>query len=429
MDQCIAFVDLVLVLSGSNSEVNVLWIRSKQRFEVKKMENVSVSTTSIIHLPDDCLSFIYQRLDNLEDHDSFGLTCHRFLNIQNTNRRSLQFQCSLSLLIHSSLSQTNPAVNSDHLHRLLARFQWLEHLSLSGCTLLNDSSLASLRYPGARLRSLHLDCCYGVSDDGISTVASFCPNLRVVSLYRCGISDVGLETLARAASSRLRCVNLSYCPLVSDSGVRALSQACLRIESVKISNCKSITGVGFSGSSPSLGYVDAESCCQLEAKGIAGIVSGGGIEFLNVSGAVCNIRRDGLVPIGSGVASKLRVLNLRMCRTVGDESIRAIAKGCPLLQEWNLALCHEVRVLGWEGVGKWCRKLERLHVNRCRNLCDQGLLGIRSGCKSLRMLYMNGNARLTPTAVEMFKLHRGDVTLRSEEVMVIGPDWRLYTRG
>ncbi|KAJ0234081.1 F-box/LRR-repeat protein 12 [Hirschfeldia incana] len=397
------------------------------------MENVSESDdvkTSITHLPDDCLSFIYQRLDNLDDHDSFGLTCHRFLNIQNTNRRSLQFQCSLSLLNNppSPFSQTNPHVNSDHLHSLLTRFQWLEHLSLSGCTLLNDSSLTSLRFPGARLLSLHLDCCYGVSDDGISTVASFCPNLREVSLYRCSISDIGLETLARAASLRLRCVNLSHCPLVSDHGVRALTQACLQIESVKISNCKSITGVGFSGSSPTLGYVDAERC-QVEPKGIAGIVSGGGIEFLNVSGAVCYIGKDDLVPIGSGIASKLRVLNMRMCRTVGDESVIAIAKGCPLLQEWNLALCHEVKVAGWEAVGKWCRKLEKLHVNRCRNLCDQGLLGIRSGCKSLRILYMFGNARLTPTAVEMFRLHRGDVALRREEVMVIGPDWRLYTRG
>ncbi|KAL0744180.1 hypothetical protein Bca4012_085693 [Brassica carinata] len=395
------------------------------------MENVSEPDdveTSIIHLPDDCLSFIFQRLDNLDDHESFGLTCHRFLNIQNTNRRSLQFQCSLSVLNPSTLSQSIPAVNSDHLHRLLTRFQWLEHLSLSGCTVLNDSSLASLRYPGARLLSLHLDCCYGVSDNGISTVASFCPNLRVVSLYRCNISDIGLETLARG-SLPLRCVNLSYCPLVSDHGVRALSQACLQIESVKISNCKSITGVGFSGSSPTLGYVDAEYCCQLDPKGVAGIVSGGGIEYLNISGAVCHIRKDGLVPIGSGIASKLRVLNLRMCRTVGDESIKAIAKGCPLLQEWNLALCREVRVSGWEAVGKWCRNLEKLHVNRCRNLCDQGLLAIRSGCKNLRILYMNGNARLTPTAVEMFKLHRGDVTVRREEVMVIGPDWRLYTRG
>ncbi|XP_013750582.2 F-box/LRR-repeat protein 12 [Brassica napus] len=395
------------------------------------MENVSESDdvrTSIIHLPDDCLSFIFQRLDNLEDHDSFGLTCHRFLNIQNINRRSLQFQCSLSLLNSPTLSQTTLAVNSDHLHRLLTRFQWLEHLSLSGCTVLNDSSLASLRYPGAKLHSLHLDCCYGVSDDGISTVASFCPNLRVVSLYRCGISDIGLETLARAASLALRCVNLSYCPLVSDFGVKALTQACVQLESVKISNCKSITGVGFINSSPTLGYVDAESC-QLEPKGVAGIISGGGVEFLNISGPVSYIGKDGLVPIGSGVASKLRVLNIRMCRTVGDESIKAIAKGCPLLQEWNLALCHEVRVEGWEAVGKWCCSLKRLHVNRCRNLCDQGLLGIRRGCKNLRILHMNGNARLTTTAIEMFKLHRGDVTLRSEEVMVIGPDWGLYTRG
>lgn len=390
------------------------------------MSESDVVETSITHLPDDCLSFIFQRLDNVADHDSFGLTCHRLLNIQNISRRSLQFQCSLAVLNPSSLSQTNLDVNSYHLHRLLIRFQWLEHLSLSGCTVLNDSSLASLRFPGARLHSLYLDCCFGISDDGIFTIASFCPNLRVVSLYRCNISDIGLETLARA-SLPLKCVNLSCCPLVTDFGIKALSQACLQLESVKISNCTSITGVGFNGCSPTLGFVDAESC-QLEPKGITGIISGGGIEFLNISGVSCYIHKDGLVPIGSGIASKLRILNLRMCRTVGDESIEAIAKGCPMLQEWNLALCHEVKVLGWVAIGKWCCNLKKLHVNRCRNLCDQGLLALRCGCMNLQILYMNGNARLTPTAIEMFRLHRADITLRTEEMMVIGPDWRLYTK-
>ncbi|CAN8269974.1 unnamed protein product [Cochlearia groenlandica] len=387
------------------------------------MDDIAIPIT---HLPDDCLSFIFQRLDDVTDNDSFGLTCHRWLNIQNISRRSLQFQCSFTVLSPSSLSQTNLDVNSHHLHRLLTRFQWLESLSLSGCTVLSDLSLVSLRYPGARLLSLYLDCCFGVSDNGISTIASFCPNLRVISLYRCNVSDIGLETLARACLP-LRRVNLSYCPMVSDFGIKALSQACLQLESVKISNCKSITGVGFSGCSPALGYVDAESC-QLEPKGITGIISGGGIEFLNISGASCYIRKDGLVPIGSGIDSKLRILNLRMCRTVGDESIKAIAKGCPLLQEWNLALCHEVKVSGWEAVGKWCCSLQKLHVNRCRNLCDQGLLALRCGCKNLQILYMNGNARLTPTAIEIFKLHRADITIRKEEVMVIGPDWSLYGR-
>ncbi|CAA7050946.1 unnamed protein product [Microthlaspi erraticum] len=382
-----------------------------------------VVETSIIHLPDDCLSFIFQRLNNVDDHDSFGLTCHRWLNIQNINHRSLQFQCSYTLLNPSTLSQRSPDISSNHLHRLLTRFQWLEHLSLSGCTVLDDSSLASLRYPGERLHSLYLDCCVSVSDNGISTVASFCPSLTVVSLYRCNVTDIGLEALARA-SLPLQRVNLSHCHLVSDVGVKALSQACLQLESVKISNCNNITGVGFDGCSPTLGYVDAE-LCELEPEGIEGIISGGGIEFLNISGA----SKDGLLAIRSGLASKLRILNLRMCRTVGDEAIKAIAKGCPLLQEWNLALCHGVKVSGWEAVGKWCCNLEKLHVNRCRNLCDQGLFAIRSGCKNLRTLYMSGNLRLTSTAIEMFKLHRADVALERDEVMVIGPDWRLYARG
>ncbi|GAV68400.1 hypothetical protein CFOL_v3_11903, partial [Cephalotus follicularis] len=147
----------------------------------------------IMHLPDDCLSFIFQRLDCRSDRESFGLTCHRWLNIQNISRRSLEFNCSFTQLDISLLSHTR-------------------------------------------------------------------------------------------------------------------------------------------------------------------------------------------------LASRLKFLNLRMCRTVDDESIAAIAKECPLLKEWNLALCHEVRISGWMSIGLNCHKLKKLHVNRCRNLCDRGLQALRDGCKQLSVL-------------------------------------------
>ena len=97
------------------------------------------------------------------------------------------------------------------------------------------------------------------------------------------------------------------------------------------------------------------------------IVSGGGLKFLNIAGLSCLNFKDRLAAIGNGFAAGLKILSLRMCRTVGDASIVAIAKGCPQLQEWNLALCHEVR---FSGFGLNCHNLEKLHVNCCRNLCD-----------------------------------------------------------
>ncbi|KAE8695316.1 F-box/LRR-repeat protein 12 [Hibiscus syriacus] len=377
--------------------------------------------TSIMLLPDDCLCFIFNFLGCRTDRESFGLTCHRWFNIQNLQRRSLQFPCSFGILGPSLLSLSCTDISSFHFYRILTRFQHLEYLSLSGCTELSDSALNYLKPYGSRLQTLCLDCCFGISNYGISLVGEGCPSLTTISLYRCNITDTGLEALANSCLA-LRHVNLSYCPYISDSGLSALSQRCCELQAIKISSCRGVSGVGVRGCSSTLVYIDAE-CCNLEPEGIMSIVSGGGLKFLNIAGLSCSNFRNGLEAIGNGFAAGLKILSLRMCRSVTDASIVAIAKGCPQLQEWNLALCHEVRVLGWASIGSNCHNLEKLHVNRCRNLCDQGLQALREGCKQLSILYMSRNGWISDTAVELFKLYRCDVKITFKEVMSIGPNW------
>lgn len=384
------------------------------------------SITSIIDLPDDCLFLIFQWLDCSCDRESFGLTCRRWLNIQNLSRRSLQFQCSFTnftQLIRSSLSQTSPTINSFHLHRLFTRFQNLQSLSLSGCTELLDLDLRQLQCCGSNLRTLFLDCCLGITDRGLFLVGTFCPLLTVISLYRCNITDTGLESLANACSA-LKDVNLSYCANISDHGLRAVTQGCRQLQVVRISSSWEVSGIGFKGCSSTLAYIEADSC-KLEPEGIMGIVSGGGLEYLNISCVSCSIKGGDLAPIGTGFATSLKILNLRMCRAVGNESIMAISKGCPLLQEWNLALCHGVTVTGWEAIAFNCNNLEKLHVNRCRNLCDDGLLALRDGCSRLSVLYIHGCRRITTTAIELFKCYRSNVSIKGEEIMCIGPNLAL----
>ncbi|KAL2508132.1 F-box/LRR-repeat protein 12 [Forsythia ovata] len=380
------------------------------------MENDSIDHSPYItQLPDDCLYFIVERLDSSSDRESFGLTCRRWLHIQNSSRRSLQFQCAFTQLISASLSQPSTEITPFHLHRLLNRFQQLQSLSLSGCTDLPDSGLSLLARYGSNLQSLHLDCCFGITDHGLFFVASGCPSLTILSLYRCNVTDIGLETLSQSCFG-LKDVNLSYCGLISDHGIRALSQKCPQLRAVKISYCRSVNGIGFQGCPQTLTHLEAESC-KLEPEGIMGIVSGGGLEYLSLSNLIWCIQGDGLLSIGAGFASNLRVLNFRLCRTVGDETIVAISKGCPLLEEWNLALCHEIRVAGWESIGLNCQNLKRLHVNRCRNLCDRGFQALRNGCKRLRILYFTRCRLVSSTAIEIFKCLRSDVKIIEEEIM------------
>lgn len=378
-------------------------------------------STSISQLPDDCLCSVFQYLDSYQDRESFGLTCKKWLQIQNSSRRSLQFECSFAHLSISSLSKKPTTISSFHLNRLLTRFKQLQSLSLSGCVELSDSDLMSLQTYGDTLQGLHLDCCFGITDDGISLITRGCPYLTVVSLYRCNVTDVGLHMLSSGCIA-LRDVNLSYCSLVTDNGISAISQRCRQLRAIRVSYCGNISGVGFQGCSPSLSYLEADSC-KLQPEGILSIVSGGGLEYLSIFNLNWWSTGNDLTAIGSGLVTKLKVLNLRCCRTICDDSIAAIAKGCPLLQEWNLALCHEVRLAGWKSIGLNCTNMRKLHVNRCRNLCDRGLVALREGCRQLSVLYISGCRQIPTVSMEIFKILRGNVAIVEEEIMCIAPDW------
>lgn len=372
-----------------------------------------------MQLPDDCLLFIFKHLDGGSDRESFGLTCRRWLQIQNLNRRSLQFQCSFTVLNISSLSQNNTQISTFQVSRLLNRFQNLESLSLSGCTELPDSGLALLPRHGSKLQSLHLDCCFSITDSGLSFVASGCSSLVILSLYRCNVTDYGLEVLSNSCIA-LEDMNLSYCSRISDYGLRAISQNCRHLRAIRISNCRNLTGAGFQGCSQTLTYLEADSC-RLGPNGIRSILSGAGLEYLSVSNLTWCTRVDGLVAISVGLAANLRVLNFRFSRTIGDDCIMAIAKGCPSLQEWNLAICHGVKIAGWESIASHCHNLKTLHVNRCRNLCDRGLQALRTGCKGLSTLYVTRCSYISAVALEIFKLARGNVEIKEDEITCICP--------
>lgn len=126
---------------------------------------------------------------------------------------------------------------------------------------LPDSGLACLLDYGSRLQTLYMDCCFRITDNGLSMVFIGCPSLASIRVHCCNISDDGLEILANACFS-LKRVNLSWCLDVSDLGLRALSEKCRQLQAVKIYNCSRISGVGFGGCSRTLTYIDAE-CCNL----------------------------------------------------------------------------------------------------------------------------------------------------------------------
>ncbi|XP_020593507.1 F-box/LRR-repeat protein 12 [Phalaenopsis equestris] len=359
-------------------------------------------------LSDDCLISIFQKLQSRHDRNAFGLTCRHWHHIQNISRRSLNLHFSYETTTYQSYVRYLPA--------LLNRFSHLSSISIAGCTELPDSALFGLKNLKISLRSLSLSCCFKITDDGLAHVAMHCSRLVSLTLYRCTITDLALQNIANFCKL-LENLNLSYCTDITDRGICALSTGCRLLHVLVLSCCSYVTGSGLKGCSQTLEYIEAE-CCMFTNEGLLQAVSGGGLKYLNLSNSRCSMNIDVLAPM---LVSRLRFLNLRLCRFISNESVVTISKSCPLLEEWSVAVCHEIGVLGWEAIGLNCCGLKVLHVNRCRNLCDRGLQSLREGCGRLGVLYMNGCNGVSPLGVELFRLRRQDVEIRSEELLSIGP--------
>ncbi|KAF8711323.1 hypothetical protein HU200_029351 [Digitaria exilis] len=374
-------------------------------------ETMDVSLENCIcYLSDDCLLSVFNKLESELDRNAFGLTCRNWLKVRNIGRKSLTFHCSF-----------NPTLDKEHakcIPKILSRSPCLERISLAGIAELPDSALNALRMSGSSLRSLSLYCCSGITDDGLAQVAIGCPNLVVVELQSCfNITDVGLESLSKGCHA-LKSLNLGSCIGISDHGVSAVFNNCSNICTLIITGCRRVSGVGFRGCSSMLCYLEAESC-MLSTDGLLDVVSGGGLEYLNLHKLGSSTGLDGLGSLA--FAKSLRILNLRMCRYLTDDSVAAIASGCPFLEEWNLSVCPGVHLPGWSAIRLYCNKLRVLHVNRCRNICEQSLLLLCDGCPRLEVLHINGCIKITHSGLALFTISRPDVNLRMDEVLSIGP--------
>ncbi|XP_047318773.1 F-box/LRR-repeat protein 12-like [Impatiens glandulifera] len=377
--------------------------------------------------PVDCLYLIFERLDSISDRESFGLTCHSWLDVQNSSLRSLKLTCYVPIPIKSSesrnnstsLSRNNRTSLETKLNRLLLRFRNLKSFTITGWSQLSDSGLSVLALCSSTLQALHLCYCTEITDLGMPFIASVFPSLSSITLSSSHVTDIGLNILTRRCTG-LKDINLSGCIEITDRGISYLIMNCRQLQSLRISHCGNIRGLGFKDCSKTLTCLVAQ-CCKLFPEGIKGILSGGGMQFLNLSFCT-GMNGDGVTFIGGGISSRLRVLDLRRCRTVRDETIAVIANECSFLQHWHLGFCLQIGLSSWESIGLNCQSLERLHVNRCTSLCVVGMQALRDGCKRLSILYTGTpNSRLSLLAREVFQSLRPEVELRNGYVESIIP--------
>ncbi|MFS7964506.1 putative leucine-rich repeat domain superfamily [Helianthus anomalus] len=311
----------------------------------------------ITSLPDEQLHLIFEKLDSNLDQESFGLTCHCFLNIQDSSCKFLYLQH----IRYLNDSNSHPIrVESFMLHRLLNRLKQLESLSVAGI--------------------------FG------------CPSLSVIILCSTSIEDSGLGILRKSCNS-LKKLDLGGCKNITDSGIQSIIQNCRQLRTLRITCCEKINGIGFKGCSSTLASLEANGYL-LDSLYEKNTMSYSLLDFdlvpITYKGVWFIIIKEGkkapsLISLRASkvgtalVAANLKTLNLWECNYVTDDGIISISKGCPLLQDLNLESCENITISGWESIGLYCQNLKRIHVAKCLKLCDRGLL-LANGCKHLSFI-------------------------------------------
>ncbi|MCL7032937.1 hypothetical protein MKW94_028714 [Papaver nudicaule] len=338
------------------------------------------------NLPGDCLNLIYKRLETAEDRNSFGLTCHQWLDIQSNNYKSLWYR-------HGYGSSKFPIISHEILPmvlcKLLTRFQHLKKLSLRGHPKITDFVASKPPSYESKVQHLRLDHCFTYSDAELSLMISWFPCLTKINLGCTRITDEGLWVLAECCSS-LKKVDLSSCQSFTDSGISFLLRKCRALGSLDITYCRDITGIGFLGCPMSLTKVKAARC-KLTPEGLKAIVSGGGLQCLHLA-----------LPYGS-------INNAGERCIINTEAIVTISKGCPLMHTLILPKCDEVDLQGWEAIGENCKNLKNILLRGCRKLCDLGLQALSTGCNKLSNLTLDKEYSCSRSALEIFKHEKPDV--------------------
>ncbi|KAI3965441.1 hypothetical protein MKW92_038292 [Papaver armeniacum] len=315
------------------------------------------SSSCITSLPGDCLNLIFKCLETKDERNSFGLTCREWLNIQNNNQESLWNHSYLNDQFRI-LQKLSPECVPEVLRKLITRFQNLKALSVTGVPVPEVTNLVILQsqFIRSKIQKLRLNYLskYKYFDAELSLIFSWFPRL----------TNVSLEALAKCCSS-LEVVDFSHCKSITDSGIRFLLQNCCKLRSINIDYTISIT------------------------EGIEAIVSGGGLESLDLSD------------------KPYKLVNLP--GSSNTEAVIAISNACPLLKELDLSYWEGVELQGWEAIGQNCKNLEYLCLIGCRKLCDIGLQALCNGCNKLSRLYIGWNTSCSRSAVQLLKRRKPNV--------------------
>jgi hypothetical protein len=203
----------------------------------------------------------------------------------------------------------------------LFRLPQLKTLTLNRCKWVTARVLESLPFLPT-LMELDLSGCPRVDDAAIATVVARCPELESLDLTCCRrLSEKCAGSLARLC--KLRKLILNDCRGIGDRALALLSSNLLHLETLALSNTRSITDFAVADSLlKTLTALNLAYAGQLTETGLKRLFEAKCLRELNFMG--CR-RKDGLLA-GLATLSNLRILSLSPCDELSDVGFQALGR-------------------------------------------------------------------------------------------------------
>ncbi|KAK6165504.1 hypothetical protein SNE40_022421 [Patella caerulea] len=152
----------------------------------------------------------------------------------------------------------------------------LTYLSIA-YTMIDDRGLKVIAENSPKLKSLNIMSCICITDVGIGYVASNCKELECLLVNKtdpeekgCSITSSGLESIALGCR-KLKILYVSYCLLMDDKCIIAISQNCPNLSKLRLAGCLSITDASLKALGKHSKYLrdlEVSECAQVTSTGV-----------------------------------------------------------------------------------------------------------------------------------------------------------------
>jgi hypothetical protein len=228
----------------------------------------------------------------------------------------------------------------------------------------------------AQLRNLYT--CFGLTDHDLAALGAGCPHLTTVEMMDAEVTDDGIQKVARNGALRTLCVE--GCVELTDEGLQAVVAFCPLLESVDLSACDELTDatlIAIGQHCPNLRELNIVET-DVTDEGLQAIAAGCPLlETLNAS--QCDVG-PAIEDIARGCPN-LRVLIVTGVE-VTAEAVQALAECCPRLEELGLCRCEEIGDEEITTLVRGCLNLTKLSITRTA-VTELGLCAIREHCTQL----------------------------------------------